>query len=198
MGKGYDLASVHSDNEQAFLVTVLADNEPADDIVYEFWIGLHDWIYDDYTQKMMWSDESPVDYINWADGEPNNLIDYDSEEHCVEMYAHNDHDIGHWNDFPCDNELPYICRVKASEEHHTPPDTKKCVEEFGTFDKFLDGCYKWHGGDGEAKNWLEAENLCKTYGSSHLASILTVSEQAFVLNEVQSEMAWIGLSDKSV
>ncbi len=89
LGNGYDLVSIHSDNEQAFLLTILAALDKPDQL-YQFWIGLHDWINIGYTyDTFYWSDETSVDYINWAEGEPNNY-DYDwadanSGESCVQM-----------------------------------------------------------------------------------------------------------------
>ena len=59
----------------------------------------------------------------------------------------------------------------------------------------MDGCYKFTN---EAKTWDEAEQSCGNIEKGHLASILSESEQAFVLNEMKSELSWIGLSDKKV
>lgn len=50
-----------------------------------------------------WSDRSGVYYFNWRAGEPNNWEG--QVEDCVEIY--ND---GTWNDDPCENELPFVCK----------------------------------------------------------------------------------------
>ena len=50
---------------------------------------------------------SPVEYLNWADGEPNNHFSliYGSEE-CVEI----EDSSGEWNDENCDSLRPYVCQ----------------------------------------------------------------------------------------
>ena len=111
-GQGYDLASVHSDNEQAFLSAIMAENDPGSDVFWEFWIGYRDYVHWEATNTFVWSDGTPNDYTNWAQNEPNDNLVY--ENICVEMYAHNDYDIGHWNDLTCDRELGFICRTRAS------------------------------------------------------------------------------------
>ena len=85
----------------------------------------------------VWSDQSIVSYVNWANNEPNDAMNYDGL--CVEMYAHNDYDIGHWNDLNCEQTLPYICKTKASLDNHDPPQNKKCQGQYSDFDKFTDG-----------------------------------------------------------
>ncbi|VDO61708.1 unnamed protein product, partial [Haemonchus placei] len=48
---------------------------------YSAWIGLRqkNWPKD---KKWTWTDGTPVDYLNWAPGEPN---DYENSEHCVQV-----------------------------------------------------------------------------------------------------------------
>ena len=132
-----------------------------------------------------------VNYVNWAENEPNGNLDYDGI--CVEMWAHDDYDIGHWNDLNCEQELPYICKSKASTENPEPPITEKCDGQYSDYDKFKDGCYKWVT---DPASWLEAEQKCQEMDGSHLVSILSESEEAFAWISTQSEVAgWIGLTD---
>ena len=53
-----------------------------------------------------WKDGSPVDYTNWAPGEPSDK-DGKAGENCVELYLQSD-----WNDIVCDVKRGYICQVK--------------------------------------------------------------------------------------
>ena len=97
MGANSDLVSIHNRNEQAFLTSVMAMHD-SPDIVYEFWIGFHDFVHWDYDIEVgtfVWSDQSVVDYSNWAANEPNGNMQYDGI--CVEMWAHDDYDIGKSN-----------------------------------------------------------------------------------------------------
>jgi hypothetical protein len=72
------------------------------------WIGLHAPLENGV---FTWVDESPVQWLNWQVGEPNN---HGGAEHCV-----NQGDITGpagqrstaWNDLPCDWQLPYVCRL---------------------------------------------------------------------------------------
>lgn len=188
-----DLASIHSAQEQAFLSTLLAKHDPGNDAVYEFWIGFHDFVHWDYGDMgtFVWSDQSRVDYVNWASGEPNSNFEY--EGICVEMWAHDDYDIGHWNDRPCENLFPYLCKTRASEENQEPPQAEKCTDQYSDFDLFKGQCYKWVE---EPATWQEAENKCRQMDGSHLVSLLTQSEQAFAFSSSKFEKAWLGLSDQ--
>ena len=97
MGANSDLVSIHNRNEQAFLTSVMAMHD-SPDIVYEFWIGFHDFVHWDYDIEVgtfVWSDQSVVDYSNWAANEPNGNMQYDGI--CAEMWAHDDYDIGKSN-----------------------------------------------------------------------------------------------------
>ena len=64
------------------------------------WLGLSDVANED---MWLWEDGTPLDYINWADGQPN---DFDLGEDCVAFIAAAD---ARWNDIPCDQSLPFVC-----------------------------------------------------------------------------------------
>ena len=50
-----------------------------------------------------WSDGSPVTFLNWQSGEPN---DVNNVENCAEMYLANTR----WNDMKCTGLIGYICK----------------------------------------------------------------------------------------
>ena len=50
-----------------------------------------------------WSDGSPVTFLNWHPGEPNDVNDV---ENCAEMYPPDTW----WNDTKCTNLNGYICK----------------------------------------------------------------------------------------
>jgi len=78
-----ELASVHSQEENDYLVSQTTDSD--------FWIGFRDNTNEgDY----YWNDGTCVDFLAWADGEPNNMGDED----CTVMYR-----SGFWNDSGCNN-----------------------------------------------------------------------------------------------
>ncbi|XP_071511250.1 macrophage mannose receptor 1-like [Diadema antillarum] len=97
--RGGFLTSILSPVESVFLFTYSEYYRLVDGITH-FWIGLHDSTQE---QGFLWTDGSPVSFLNWADGEPN---DYGQGEDCVELMTSN----GQWNDVKCDDTNPYICR----------------------------------------------------------------------------------------
>ncbi|AKT37573.1 CotH kinase family protein [Chondromyces crocatus] len=65
-----------------------------------WWIGLHDQAQEG---TFVWTDGSPLDYTDWASGEPNNYAD---DEHCVHLTGG-----GQWNDLFCTSDGRYVCRL---------------------------------------------------------------------------------------
>uniref|UniRef100_A0A8C6SUV6 C-type lectin domain-containing protein n=1 Tax=Neogobius melanostomus TaxID=47308 RepID=A0A8C6SUV6_9GOBI len=94
---GGNLASIHTDWENVFIRGLINGNA---------WLGGHDM---DQDGVWMWTDGSPWDYRNWADGEPNNL---GGNEDSLEIYAHGPADT-FWNDNLSSREMSYICAKDA-------------------------------------------------------------------------------------
>ena len=57
-----------------------------------------------------WSDGSPVTFLNWHPGEPNNA---NNVENCAEMYPGN----GQWNDIRCTDFNGYICKQSLGKAY---------------------------------------------------------------------------------
>ncbi len=69
-----------------------------------FWIGLSD---DKEEGTWLWLDGTPLEYLPWGNGEPN---DYGSGEDC----AHSNWGaVGGWNDNNCFSREPYVCEFEA-------------------------------------------------------------------------------------
>ena len=49
----------------------------------------------------LWTDDTEVNYTNWADGEPNNS---GNNEDCGGQYSNEE-----WNDAPCSYSYPFVC-----------------------------------------------------------------------------------------
>ncbi|KAF0313502.1 Alpha-N-acetylgalactosamine-specific lectin [Amphibalanus amphitrite] len=96
-----NLASIHSAEENTFLQTFVS--------AYDYvWIGLHDMTTEGTFQ---WTDASPVNFTNWAGGQPDNLNDSD----CVLMLRD-----GTWDDGECERKFghttpakAYVCKTRA-------------------------------------------------------------------------------------
>lgn len=52
-----------------------------------------------------WSDGTGLDFIHWAENEPNG-----EDDPCVEMYS----DDRVWNDISCDATRGYVCKTAKS------------------------------------------------------------------------------------
>lgn len=86
---GSNLVSIQSQAENDCIVSSLVNLglNSASDVI---WIGLND---ETTEGTFVWYDQAPVNYSNWALGEPNNN---GSGEDCVQIYPD-----GKWNDLPC-------------------------------------------------------------------------------------------------
>ncbi|XP_058865370.1 macrophage mannose receptor 1-like isoform X2 [Acipenser ruthenus] len=70
-----------------------------------FWTGLHRTVVYDKWYWVAGNDKrAPLNYTNWAPGEPNNPY----YEHCGEMVLREDGGA-EWNDLCCYEKLPFIC-----------------------------------------------------------------------------------------
>ena len=106
---------------------------------------------------------------------------------------------GMWDDTGCGNfteRHPYICKTRASPDNPDPPPPPPACGDsnHADFYQFNGACYKWVD---QPKSWSDAENDCQQMGA-HLVSIIDLVEQAYVFTEIQSDKAWIGLSNKQV
>ncbi|XP_053569949.1 macrophage mannose receptor 1 isoform X2 [Bombina bombina] len=108
---GGSLASIETSYELDFIWHHI---EQLNDRTNQFWIGM----YRNVAGKWLWLDNTPVDFVNWNEGEPTE--DSDSEE-CVEMYATK----GTWNNLYCSSYRGYICKIAKLIEPTQKPEEQK-------------------------------------------------------------------------
>ena len=100
------MVSIHSDEEHDFVVVGLNEDDFP-------WLGgkrapfNHD--------KFVWSDGTPWDYTNWAQGQPD---DFKSIEDCAHLWeADQEGELPvsqrhKWNDRPCSHVRSFVCKRK--------------------------------------------------------------------------------------
>uniref|UniRef100_G1PD26 Macrophage mannose receptor 1 n=1 Tax=Myotis lucifugus TaxID=59463 RepID=G1PD26_MYOLU len=179
-----DLVSIQSESEKKFLWKYVnrMDAQPA------YFIGL----LISLDRKFSWMDESKVNFVAWAPGEPNFAND---DENCVVMYANS----GLWNDINCGYPNPFICQrhnssINATVIPTTPPAPGGCKEGWSFYNN---KCLKIFGFvEQERKTWQEARKACIGFGGN-LVSIRNEREQAFLTYHMKDSTfnAWIGLND---
>ena len=92
-----NLVSITSIGEEEFLAnTIKTINNST--LTTRAWIGLND---KEKEGTFQWSDNAPINFVYWNNGEPNNV----ASEDCVELVKGL-----YWNDMQCSDSLPYICK----------------------------------------------------------------------------------------
>ncbi|KAL3871516.1 hypothetical protein ACJMK2_039510 [Sinanodonta woodiana] len=179
-GKYYDIASIESDFEQAFLVSLMRG------YTFRFWIGLSDL---NHNGQFVWLDNEPMTYTNWDKGQPTNT---QGQAYCVAMRTLDP--VGKWANFQCATQLAYICQTKQDPSIPTISPPSSCSAGYASMVN-SQNCYKLYSN--AKKTWKDAQVVCKADGGN-LASILNVNEAAFI-QVLAYNMApyWIGLSDAS-
>ncbi|KAG8179318.1 hypothetical protein JTE90_021986 [Oedothorax gibbosus] len=180
-----NLVSVHSKELSDFLTAFFLMR-----IRHSVWIGLHDRITEGTYE---WDDDSPVNFTNWAPGEPSGR-DRKTED-CVEAAFYNANQgkkMGQWNDATCDHKMPFICQKKKGNFNSKYLDPRFCSPDLGGGWKYLSSCFHFVN---ESKTWPEAEDHCINKYKGHLLSILDLAVENFlnyVLRDKENNM-WIGI-----
>ncbi|XP_062868150.1 macrophage mannose receptor 1 [Trichomycterus rosablanca] len=182
------LVSILDQQEQTFMLSMVGTGQIA-----AAWIGMR--MLGVVGGLLLWVDGSPVTYVHWASGEPNNA---NGEEQCVQMNRY----PGSWNDVNCGRAVAgYVCKKLPGENHTPPPPTPawdgNCPEGWM---RYHNKCYMFkgrHGHNEERTNWTFARDWCRKEGGD-LAVIDDINENDFVASYLRdmNHAAWIGLSDR--
>ena len=96
---GAHLASIHSEQEVAFIQSLLGPS----------WRG-QPWIGGQRNGSTFeWIDGSTFDFNNWNPNEPNN---FGGQENCIHIYTRN----GKWNDIRCNGKLTFVCKRQLGKK----------------------------------------------------------------------------------
>ncbi|XP_075033477.1 C-type mannose receptor 2 [Mixophyes fleayi] len=171
-----NIASIHSLLELEFVTKQIKQD------VEELWIGLNDI---KHQMHFEWSDGSAVIFTLWHPFEPNNFRD--SMEDCVTIWGPE----GKWNDSPCNQTLPSICKKPGVVTQGSVEDNHGCQKGWSWHSP---SCY-WLGD--EQVTYSEAIASCSTR-SSRLVTVQNRFEQAFInslLYSSDGNYYWTALQD---
>lgn len=180
---GGDLVSIHSRIED-LLLKALADEAH----YYETaWLGLNEL---DPTRGYAWSDDSPMDYINWAYDQPDNHLGL---ELCVTTDLPYDMD---WTVRHCDSHFDWICQIKKGAEVNEIPTNNSAPGYNITEDGWIIRSGSQYYFSSELLSMKEARAYCKN-NFSDLVVINDESERVFVWNQLfrqyNSRSSYIGM-----
>ncbi|XP_042329971.1 macrophage mannose receptor 1-like [Sceloporus undulatus] len=181
---GGELVSISSSKEERSLQRYLSNFGYSNE---HYWLGLN---YLSPMEGFAWSDDSPLGYVNWGYGEPNN---YNGIEHCAELNA--DARM-RWNDVHCDELYSWICQLKKGlepkQEPTNPPSPKF---EFTTDGWLIQGDKQYYFGTDKVPMEKAREFCKKNFGD--LAVIESNTERRFLLKYIlqndQVDSYFIGL-----
>ncbi|KAL5010854.1 hypothetical protein ScPMuIL_013159 [Solemya velum] len=176
-GKYYDIASINSEYQQAFLVTMMLNQHES------FWIGLNSRAY---ANQFEWQDNSRFQFDNWNTGMP---ITAYPRKNCVKMQSHQ-LKAGKWSNHYCADVNAFICQGRKDISEPTLVPSTSCptgYTHYGT------SCYSLM--TNLQLNWQDALQDCQSSPNGNLVSITSAYEQAFVEILTQNKAIWIGLSD---
>ncbi|XP_044179134.1 macrophage mannose receptor 1-like [Acropora millepora] len=166
-----------------------------------------------------WSDESPVTFLNWYPGEPNNL---NNAENCADMDVAN----SLWNDVKCTSLRGYICKqplgsvpstifpttltgpncaarngfickIRKGEPHISPSVLGSCPSGWIKFDQH---CYLFRDTYHDRRTWTSARYKCLRQGAN-LLSITSKQEQDFISHHFTDNrhgQVWLGLNHRII
>uniref|UniRef100_A0AAZ3NSQ8 C-type mannose receptor 2 n=1 Tax=Oncorhynchus tshawytscha TaxID=74940 RepID=A0AAZ3NSQ8_ONCTS len=172
-----NLVSLHTLPELEFIINNIKRD------VEELWIGLHDTAMQ---MDFQWTDHTPVIFTYWHPFEPNNF--QNTPEDCVTIWGPE----GRWNDSPCNQTLPSICK-KAAQKTDGQAQDHRCKPGWRWHSP---ACY-WVGE--EQVTFEEGRKACAGSGAT-LITIANRFEQAFVNSLVfgrSGDSFWIALLDQN-
>uniref|UniRef100_UPI00359023F9 macrophage mannose receptor 1-like isoform X2 n=1 Tax=Myxine glutinosa TaxID=7769 RepID=UPI00359023F9 len=166
--KGAQLTTISNAVEEAFLLSLIGTN-----IHTKVWIGLSDQNKD---RDFVWTDNSPLVYSNWAEGEPS----FDSND-CVFMNPVS----GQWKLEGCHTSNSFICYRYEDPllEPQVTPSPGAMTIDGRTYTVIK-----------EPSSWWQARQACSDIGDK-LATVPDVIHQAFLTVRAAylGRSLWIGL-----
>ncbi|CAH8631355.1 unnamed protein product [Schistosoma bovis] len=185
-GKAH-LPSVHSPSELTFISKLYTE--------VNVWLGLQ--IHHEFTEdrslalnksSLYWSDESPVDYLSFALGEPSRHFSNGDIEGCFISHSRT-HD---WNDVNCNSRHLYFCQLLltnvSAPSHDQLPEVVN--NEICTNISRKPYCIRYIS---QMATFYEADYVCRNYNMT-LATVPSEEHQMFIMNTLKHETSHSNLS----
>ncbi|PIO72696.1 lectin C-type domain protein [Teladorsagia circumcincta] len=117
VSEGGHLTSIHSTEENSFVIDIAESGNDYGDSNELTWMGLQQADYPTKTD-WTWTDGTPFNFMNWAPKQPDNSH---GSEHCAQIYSDytgkdptKDSSYRHWNDIPCATTMrAFVCKKPA-------------------------------------------------------------------------------------
>ncbi|XP_010784526.1 macrophage mannose receptor 1-like [Notothenia coriiceps] len=172
---GGDLLSIHSGLELTFVKRASGT----------VWIGLS---APDPVTGYVWSDGSPVNFLHWHDGEPNNKNNVES---CAEFRTYLR--SGSWSDVNCAKNNQWLCQIRTGATPKPPPDPV-----IPDYNKTSDGWLEWNGTQYYINKKKMAMEKARRFCQQRHGDLVTIdseAERVFLWNQISKSQGsyWIGL-----
>ncbi|CAL9698126.1 unnamed protein product [Knipowitschia caucasica] len=148
---GGDLLSIHSEDD----LNNARISKPV-------WIGLR---VKGITFK--WTDGTPLEYENWAFGEPNN---HNDNEHCAELNSHYGRP---WNDRHCDFFNDWICQIRKGIQPKPEP-----AEIVPVYNKTDDGWFIYNDTQYYINNDLQPMESARAFCKKNFADLAVITGES--------------------
>ncbi|XP_040564873.1 macrophage mannose receptor 1 [Lepeophtheirus salmonis] len=183
MDRNYDLLSIHSPQENAFVTSILLSEVQTENV----WIGATDQHeYNVFT----WSDESDLDITFWGQNQPQGMENnFNLKRNCVFIRVSNPHEIGTWANEDCFLKNMYICKSPVNPKIQTSNFKLPTCPERSDFVIFNKKCFKFFDTE---MSWHFAQYVCNSH-SAYLISIHDIQLNGFVTAFSEKD-SWVGLS----
>ncbi|XP_069094090.1 C-type mannose receptor 2 isoform X2 [Pleurodeles waltl] len=181
---GGELATISNYLEQAFITAILPN------ITFDLWIGLHD-----SKKEFQWSNQEPLNYVNWAPGEPSGYSTSRVNPTNCAVIWHGSPPLftGRWDDRNCMEEKHgFICQINKVPSLNTPPDALPPP---------LTSVLTWRNSTYQIlqkpMTWQDAMLLCETRNTT-LSNIPDPYQQAYLTLAISGlrTPVWIGLANE--
>uniref|UniRef100_A0A667XPX9 Mannose receptor, C type 1b n=1 Tax=Myripristis murdjan TaxID=586833 RepID=A0A667XPX9_9TELE len=152
------------------------------------WIGLSE---PDPVTGYVWSDGSPVNFLHWMSGEPNNKNNVES---CAEYRLYNWDEDGSWNDVHCESFNDWLCQIRAGVIPKPPPN-----DTAPEYNMTADGWMVWRGNqyyiNRRSMAMEDARHFCKERHGD-LVVINSEAENVFLWKQISRnyDSYYIGLT----